>query len=218
MTDKIWDDDQCPNLGSHVGKTLEQCTQLCTNTAGCTAINYSQTSHNGDCILRKCGNVVPVPKWDYDLYVGYYRKATEGCADMYNDCPKWASQGSCSHTSWMAKKCKNSCGLCQVNPGLTATCTDIKIVTKSYGSENSWTFGSCSSSPFGYATNQVYTEKCCQPAGSYDFICKDSYGDGWHGGYIQIGGSEEKLCLDFTSGGSKTIVGVANVKFVDPDW
>ena len=87
-------------------------------------------------------------------------------------------------------------------------CTNIKIVTKSWGYENSWTFGSCSSSQT-YGNNEEYTEECCQPPGSYDLDCKCSYGDGWHGGYIQIGDSEEKLCLDFTSGGSKTIADVA---------
>ena len=76
MTEKIWIDDQCPNLGSNLGKTLGQCKQLCTNTAGCTAINYSQTA--GGCSLRKCGNVVPPPETDSDLYNGYYHKATEG--------------------------------------------------------------------------------------------------------------------------------------------
>ena len=78
MTEKIWNDDQCPNLGNNYGKTLGQCKQLCTNTAGCTAINYSQKAENGDCSLRKCGNVVPPPERDYDIFDGYYRKATEG--------------------------------------------------------------------------------------------------------------------------------------------
>ena len=72
MTEKIWIDDQCPNLGSNLGKTLGQCKQLCTNTAGCTAINYSPTAANGACILRECGNVVPTPKVDNYKYHGYY--------------------------------------------------------------------------------------------------------------------------------------------------
>ena len=40
--------------------------------------------------------------------------------------------------------------------------------------------------------------------------CKDSYGDGWHGGYIQIGSSATKLCSDFTSGRQKNVANVAH--------
>ena len=41
-------------------------------------------------------------------------------------------------------------------------------------------------------------EQCCQTDGDYTLICKDSYGDGWHGGYITIEGV--KYCENFDSG------------------
>ena len=82
-------------------------------------------------------------------------------------------------------------------------CTDIKIVTKKWGSENSWTFGSCSSAQT-YGSRQVYTEECCQLSGDYQLVCKDSYGDGWHGGYIQIGGTGKKYCKRFRNGHEET--------------
>ena len=80
-------------------------------------------------------------------------------------------------------------------------CTDIVIVTKVWGSEISWEFGTCSSTQ-EYNSNEIYTEQCCQPAGAYELVCKDSYGDGWHGGYIEIGGS--KYCEDFMAGSAES--------------
>ena len=82
-------------------------------------------------------------------------------------------------------------------------CTTIKIVTKRWGNENSWTFGECSSAQ-EYGNRQVYTEECCQLAGNYHLVCKDSYGDGWHNGYIQIGGEGKKWCKDFKSGSEQS--------------
>ena len=35
-------------------------------------------------------------------------------------------------------------------------------------------------------------------AGDWPVTCDDSYGDGWHGGYIEIDGN--KYCDDFTTG------------------
>merc|ERR1719370_1496199 len=84
-------------------------------------------------------------------------------------------------------------------------CVTIKTTTFQWGNENSWTFGACSSSTKGYESKEVYEQECCQPAGSYDLVCNDSYGDGWHGGYVEIGNSGVKLCVDFTDGTSKTI-------------
>ena len=81
-------------------------------------------------------------------------------------------------------------------------CKNIKIVTKSWGKENSWTLGSCSSAQ-KYKSKKTYTEECCQPTGNYKLTCKDSYGDGWHNGYIEIGGT--KYCKDFQSGSEKTL-------------
>ena len=82
---------------------------------------------------------------------------------------------------------------------LELLCTDIKTVTKRYGEENSWTFGNCSSCQV-YGNADTYTEECCQLSGDYQLVCKDSYGDGWHGGYIQIGESETKYCENFEDG------------------
>ena len=40
--------------------------------------------------------------------------------------------------------------------------------------------------------------ECCQANETYTLNCKDSYGDGWGGGYIKIGSTE--YCKQFLSG------------------
>ena len=49
-----------------------------------------------------------------------------------------------------------------------------------------------------YATDD---QTCCLTPGNYTLTCMDSYADGWHGGYIQIGGS--LYCNDFDAGGEQ---------------
>ena len=44
----------------------------------------------------------------------------------------------------------------------------------------------------------------------YILKCKDSYGDGWNGGFIKIQGT--KYCKNFNSGTEKAV----NVTIVDP--
>lgn len=44
--------------------------------------------------------------------------------------------------------------------------------------------------------------ECCLPSGQYTVQCTDSWGDGWHGGYVMVNGQE--ICKTFTSGRSKT--------------
>ena len=107
------------------------------------------------------------------------------------------------------------------SPNAPDRCVNLKLTTKAWASEISWKFGSCKSPELafwkkillefagrgfaentnGYADNQEFTIECCQPAGTYELDCKDKYQDGWHGAYIEIGGTE--YCKDFTSGGSQ---------------
>merc|ERR1711972_348547 len=107
------------------------------------------------------------------------------------------------------------------SPNAPDRCVNLKLTTKSWASEISWKFGSCKSPELafwkktllelagrrfaentnGYADNQEFTIECCQPAGTYELDCKDKYKDGWHGGYIEIGGVT--FCKGFRSGSSK---------------
>ena len=81
-------------------------------------------------------------------------------------------------------------------------CHDIKIRTERWGNENSYQIGECSSQR-QYGNKRNYEENCCLAPGTYTLDCKCSYGDGWHGGYIEIDGI--KYCQDFTDGFSKSV-------------
>ena len=77
-----------------------------------------------------------------------------------------------------------------------------------WGSEISWTFGNCTSNQV-YESRQIYTEECCQLEGDYRLLCKDSYGDGWNGGYLEIDGTQYCTNSDFGSGHEHEIIDVA---------
>ena len=87
-------------------------------------------------------------------------------------------------------------------------------MTKRWGNENSWTFGNCASGQV-YGNNQIYTEECCQPEGDYQLVCKDEYGDGWHGGFLRING--ERYCKKFKNGHEKvkevTMSGTTSINY-----
>jgi len=84
---------------------------------------------------------------------------------------------------------------------LTTKCFEVKLTTANYGEEISWTLGSCESDG-SYGNDEEYWQKCCLKPGSYFLACKDNYGDGWHGGYIEVDGI--KYCESFTSGDKET--------------
>ena len=83
--------------------------------------------------------------------------------------------------------------------------------SQQYGQEISWVFGSCSGPEKNakYEDKKEYDINCCQPAGKYDLKCTDAYGDGWSGGFIQIGSSKTKLCAD-AFGKDKTVANVVH--------
>ena len=69
-----------------------------------------------------------------------------------------------------------------------------------FSHEISWTFGACSSAQ-RYYYNTTTNVQCCQLAGNYELVCKDSNGDGWEGGYLEINGQE--YCKEFNMGNEK---------------
>ena len=73
--------------------------------------------------------------------------------------------------------------------------------TKQYADEITWSLGTCTNAQT-YEDNKEYTQKCCTGTGDFTLSCKDSYYDGWDGGYLQIYGV--KYCHDFYSGAEKT--------------
>jgi hypothetical protein len=67
---------------------------------------------------------------------------------------------------------------------------EVAMTVASYGSEISWKIhdssGSLACSGGPYNNDSVYEESCHLSPGSYTLTCLDSYGDGWHGGYLSI--------------------------------
>ena len=53
-----------------------------------------------------------------------------------------------------------------------------------------------------HENHKTHEAECCLPAGEYTLECKDSYGDGWHGGYITIDGKD--YCDAFRKGDLET--------------
>jgi hypothetical protein len=76
----------------------------------------------------------------------------------------------------------------------------VKVTTVSWGSENSWTLGDCSGS--GFEDNQEYDSVCCLTGGEHTLTCSDTYGDGWHGGFIEVDGVT--YCNEFSKGMEET--------------
>ena len=81
-------------------------------------------------------------------------------------------------------------------------CKKIKIRTEDWGYENSYDLGvpECVSKQ-QYGSHKNYEEECCMDRNLVYVVCKCSYGDGWHGGYLEINGV--KYCDDFRSGYKK---------------
>ena len=91
-------------------------------------------------------------------------------------------------------------------------CVDVILTTATYGAEISWSLGSgengCSSNGQSYDNNEEYIKTCCFAAGTYTLNCTDSYGDGWHGGFIEVEGigfiTMPRYCIDFHDGDYET--------------
>ena len=92
-------------------------------------------------------------------------------------------------------------------------CFSVSHTSKGWGIENSWTLDTCSNtSPHvNYATADA---ECCLPPGEYTLTCKDSKGNGWHGGYVTING--KNYCENFSQGSTEThqvLIGEDTVPF-----
>merc|ERR1712110_401638 len=172
---------------------------------GCFIDDYGWMYFNADSIGKRSPVYTSICKkepCDDRLPNGYKRCAWK--------CSDWARHGACND-DWSSKShcvdtpsgkikdyCQAACGNCNEDDG----CFDVKLTTVNHGSEISWRLGSCQSNG-GYGNNAEYTEQCCLTPGNYNLECKDSYGDGWNGGYIEVKG--EKYCESFSIGREETV-------------
>ena len=96
-----------------------------------------------------------------------------------------------------------------IGPPAGSTTFEVTTVTTRYGSEIRWQIladfgrdaGNCENDR-NYGDSNSYTQSCTLPAGPHTIKCKDTYGDGWHGGYLRINGAE--YCKTFTDGYEKS--------------
>jgi len=79
-------------------------------------------------------------------------------------------------------------------------CFVVKTVPKYYAVEITWNIGGTCDSKDEYDNYKEDTQKCCvaKDQGEITITCKDSYGDGWHGGYLEI--NEKRYCENFSDG------------------
>ena len=86
-------------------------------------------------------------------------------------------------------------------------CIEIKLTTRVFASEISWSFGLWCNSSQQYQDHQEVTQTCCFKSISdwkHELVCKDSNNDGWNGAYISING--RKFCDDFLEGHEKEAI------------
>jgi hypothetical protein len=81
----------------------------------------------------------------------------------------------------------------------------LTLETKDYGSEITWNIDGQIQSAQSYGGDQVYTQSVCLSDGSHTLNMIDSFGDGWHGGFISIGSVLSEAGSDFTDGSSKSV-------------
>ena len=79
---------------------------------------------------------------------------------------------------------------------------NVKITTKNWGYEISWRLidklrggSTCGGSHYASNNGGADIETCRLESGMYELRCEDSWGDGWNGGYLEIGGT--KYCDNF---------------------
>ena len=85
---------------------------------------------------------------------------------------------------------------------VSEVCGKIKVRTENWGYENSYAIGTCVSKQ-QYRSRKNYEEECCLAPGNYNLDCKCSWGDGWHGGYVEIDGV--KYCDGFRTGHKESV-------------
>merc|ERR1712165_88590 len=114
---------------------------------------------------------------------------------------------TCDYAPYCAIVDCSKSGAAALCPDQCKRCTNIKIRTEAWGNENSYAIGTCVSTQ-QYATRKNYEEECSLASGTYNLDCKCTYGDGWHGGYVEIDGA--KYCEGFRTGHKTSVPVVWN--------
>jgi len=87
----------------------------------------------------------------------------------------------------------------------SAECVHIEMHTRNWGYEVSWSIsGAANCFGNGYGDNREFNvnDCCLRPGQTFTLNCIDSYGDGWHGGFILI--NNKRYCDEFRRGSIET--------------
>jgi len=114
-------------------------------------------------------------------------------------CDSPANAGS--HSLWSLYSVES--GACMpppppLPPPAPCTPVEVKLTTVAWANEITWSIDKTIYSTGTYNNGAVYTQEVCLPEGVHTMYCDDSYGDGWHGGFITIDG--QTLCSGFNQG------------------
>ena len=78
----------------------------------------------------------------------------------------------------------------------------VQLFTQNWGSEISFKIDGVTITSGTLGNFQTYTYMRCLAPGSHTLLLQDSFGDGWHGGYVRI--NNVNYGTTFTSGASMT--------------
>merc|ERR1712070_1237297 len=152
--------------GWHGGDITIAGTDYCSDFVGWGADSTTRTVEIGSCVEDVCGVC------DGD---------SSSCAD------------ACGVANGDSSSCADACGVVNGDSSTCGECvvTNVYIWVDDWGQEMTWSIGNaCSGGPYASVDYVSYTEECCLYEGTYTLTCADSANDGWHGGFINIAGTE----------------------------
>lgn len=114
---------------------------------------------------------------------------------------KWTTTSHNSGYSWKFNLCE---GADETSTTIVTTVTPTTPETTSVSANTDATTTTTPATTT--AAHYVTTTECCQDPGTYYLNCLASDGNGWQGGYLQVGSSPTKICIDFNSGANKTVL------------
>merc|ERR1719410_170301 len=156
----------------------------CAGHHGCLACNkYKHMS---------CKKSCPKDRWGVRMRNAY--TTNHGCCSSWTSCG--GNMKNCNYDQ------PSHCG--GLSPGYKWFTVTVKVVD--WGNEMSFDIGGCrymeSLTPGGGWTDGSTHRKRCSVVSrvpsTYKLFCLDSYGDGWHGGYVEING--KRYCENFKTG------------------
>jgi hypothetical protein len=171
----------------------------------------------------------PLPQVEYVVYVGNSSTLKESCTDTdngavdpdgdgcsaYYSTPSWCGDSQSYDIDFTATEMCCACG--GGLKGADCLVDNVTTVTGPFARQVSWYINRegqtgqflCQGSTF--EDYELRGQGCCLENGTYELQCVDSYGDGWHGGFVIIDGVGT-FCGPGWAGARKSVQFVVEVK------